>query len=665
MRYTLIPLMILLVSSQFYSKSKYYIYFKDKEIFQSGVLSKTSQAYLAAEKELAPEAIERRKQVMGDNYITFEDLPITQNYIQQVEAQGIKIENKLKWFNAITAYMNDAEVKQISSFPFVSKLEKVRITKVIAPIETQSFPAVKSLRKTEWTTSLNYGPSLTQNYLSDIPAVHDLGIKGTNVYIGILDDGFSYKTYNSLKNLKVVKEYNYVTKVNTVSNQSGHGSSVFCLMAGYDPGNAIGPAYDAKFFLAETEIDATETHVEEDNYAAALQDMETAGVDITSSSLGYNIFDNGQTSYTYADMNGKTTIVAKAINLAFSRGVFSLTAAGNDGSFWGEGLGGLSSPGDAYNVITVGAVDAIGTIASFSSRGPTSDGRIKPEVVAMGQNNYVALTNGTSYGTGSGTSYATPIAAGIAGLLKSCWPHLTNVQMRTTFIECGSHPKSPDNSTGYGLISATRVIAYPNLQLVVTQYTLNKLFINSAGVNSSTVKLNYKVGTGSFQNVAMNYDGSLKYNFALPISNSGTPIEFYFEYANTSGNLVREPSTTNYKFNYGSLVLNNIVTDVISNTVIPTGFSLSQNYPNPFNPSTVISYQIPVSSHVTLKVFDILGNEIATLVDELKSAGSYNSTFSIQNLSAGRQGYQLPSGVYFYRLTAGAFTAIKKFVLMK
>ena len=656
---------LLVISASVYSQTKYLIYFKDKGIAPGNTLQKTSALFKSAEKELSQRAIERRKQVMGeDNYITYEDIPLNENYIHQIENLGIKIENKLKWFNAVSSYLTVSQLNDVKNLFFVEKIEPVAVLKGIKDLSIQSAERLKKSSSLKKTTSLDYGGSFTQNNLSDIPAVHDLGITGTGVYVGILDEGFSYKSYNSLKHLNVIRQYDYVHHLDTVSNQTGHGSSVFCLMAGYDPGNAIGPAYDANFFLAETENDASETHVEEDNYAAALQDMEGAGVDITSSSLGYNTFDFGQISYTYADMNGTTTIVARAANTAFQRGVTSFTAAGNEASFWGIGKGGLGSPGDAINIITVGAVNYLNQIAGFSSRGPTSDGRIKPEIVAMGQGNYVASLDGKTYQYGDGTSYATPIAAGIGALLKSCWPHLTNVQIRKTFIECGDNVANANNNIGYGLISAKRVISYPNLSAVNNVYNvLNKIFINSDGVNSSSVRLNYSIGGSSFQDVPMDtvtFNKTVKYKYTLPTNTiTGDSIKFYFTYETNSQTPVREPvdDQKTYKFSYGSMNISNL-TSVKNGNEIPSQFYLSQNYPNPFNPSTVISWQLAVSSLVTLKVYDILGREVVTLVNEYQQPGIHNSKFIINNST-------LPSGVYFYRLHAGDFSETKKMILIK
>lgn len=671
-----IPLFILVIFSTFLSaQTKYYIYFKDKGVSSATALHKTSSMYKDAEKALDPKAIERRKQVMGENYITFEDLPINEKYIEQVTSLNIKIENNLRWFNAVTAFLTDDQVKAINNLPFIEKLEPVKVFNYKKNIEfIQSQPSIqlvsnKALKK---TTSLDYGGSITQNALSDIPTVHDLGITGSDVYVGILDDGFSYKTYNALKTRNVIKEYDYVHHRSYVSNQFGkdgfigHGSNVFCLMAGYDPGKAIGPAFGAKFFLAMTEYDSTETNIEEDNYVSALQDMEAAGVNITSSSLGYNLFDKGQTSYTYQDMNGVNSKIVKAVNLAWAFGVLSFTAAGNEGTatdwYYGTSLGGNSwgkivTPGDAFNVITVGAVDSQNRVASFSSRGPTSDGRIKPEIVAMGSSDTVPLSDGKNYTTGSGTSYATPIAAGIGALLKSCWPHLTNSQMRKIILETGDSTSAPTNNRGWGLISAKRVISYPNLSSSGSTYQINKIFIDANGVNTATVKLNYKIGnTAAFQIVSMTYDGSLKYNYSLPVSGNGDVVEFYFTYNNNGGSIVREPAVKNYKFLYGNLLISGI--DDNKTETLPVQFSLKQNYPNPFNPSTVISYELPAAKHVTLKVFDLLGREVATLVDGYQQAGKYNTQFSTLNS-------KLSSAVYLYRLQTGDFSATKKMLLIK
>ncbi|MFA5804327.1 MAG: S8 family serine peptidase [Melioribacteraceae bacterium] len=662
---------LLIIAASIHSQTKYLIYFKDKGVTPNNSLQKSSELFMLAEKELSERAIERRKQVMGeDNYITYEDIPLNENYINQIENLGIKIENKLKWFNAVSAYLTNEQLSSIKNLASIQKIEKVRVFKSKNDEsklnESSTNNSIGQLNKTSSITGLNYGPSITQNALSDIPAVHDLGINGAGVLIGILDTGFRWKSHNSLKNLLVLNEKDFIQNDGITENQTGdasgqdsHGTAVFSIMAGFDQGNIVGPAYGAQFLLAKTEYVPTETHVEEDNYAAALEWMEGLGVQITSSSLGYNTFDSPEASYTFANMDGKTTIVAKAANLAFDRGVSTFTSAGNErGNSWNH----IVSPADAFNVIAVGAVNADRTLGFYSSPGPTSDGRIKPEVCAMGTFNYHADPAGGYSSSGYGTSYAAPIAAGVAAILKSCWPQLTNVQIRKIFLESGDNTASPNNDKGWGLISAKKVISYPNLSAVNNVYNvLNKIFINSDGVKSSTVRLNYKVGSGSYQIVSMDtvvFNNTLKYNYTLPSSSNGTSVEFYFTYQTTAGSSVREPvGNNNYKFSYGSYNISNL-TSVKDGNEIPSQFYLSQNYPNPFNPTTVISYQLSVTSKVSLRIYDLLGREVETLVDKEQQPGNYNSQFSILKS-------QITSGVYFYRLQAGDFSETKKMILIK
>lgn len=643
------------------AQTKYFVYFKDKGVSPSQSLSKASSYFQSAEKELSVRAIERRKKVLGDDYLSYEDIPVNEEYISVLEKNGVKIANKLKWFNAVTCYLTVDEYNLVKNFPFVSKIEEVKVINYKNP-ETKSLPEEqnRSLNKSKY--NLDYGTSLTQAELSQIPVVHDLGINGSGVLVGLLDTGFRWKVTASIQNTKVIAERDFIQNDDNTANGSGdasnqdsHGTNVLSIIAGNSSGNLIGPAYNASFLLAKTEYVPSETHAEEDNYAAALEWMEAQGVDITSSSLGYSIFDNTTFSYTYADINGSTTIVAKAANLAFERGVITLTAAGNEGNSWGEGKGGLSSPGDAFNILTIGAVNSQNEVASFSSRGPTSDGRTKPELAAMGVTVIHAIAGSQSFASGNGTSYATPITAGVAALLKSAFPHLTNQQVRQIMLESGDNVSNPDNERGYGLISAKKAVEFPNLSYENNVYTLHKIFTDKS-VKPQTVKINYKVNNGSYQSAQMNYDGSLYYAFAVPLLNDSDTVSFYIGYENATL-AIRTPVQGDYKFKYGSLITENIIPDIPDNS-LPTEFSLSQNYPNPFNPETTISYTLQDSGYTTLKVYDVLGREVVTLVNEFKQPEKYSVKFSNNSL-------QLSSGIYFYRLTVGDYSSTRKMVLLK
>ena len=664
MKYLFSFLIGLIFLSTMNAQTKYFIYFKDKGVSHSTKLEKTSSLYQLAEKELSPKAIERRKAVMGDNYITYEDLPLNDGYVDQIKSLGVKIENRLKWFNAVTSYLSEVQLNQIRNLSFVQKVVPVGTFYFVnnesnVPFQPQP---TRSLKKSSY--SLDYGASLTQDTLSDIPTVHDLGITGAGVTIGLLDTGFRWKTHPAFNQIKILKEYDFVQHDSVTANQAGdsgdqdsHGTSVLSIIGGFAPGYLIGPAFNASYILAKTEYVPTETHVEEDNYAAALEWMEGLGVDITSSSLGYSEFDPGQTSYTYADMNGQTTIVAKAANLAFERGVTTFSAAGNEGNnAWHY----VVSPGDAPNMITVGAVGKNNLLASFSSRGPTSDGRIKPEVCAMGISDVSAWAGTTSYSTGSGTSFATPIAAGVGALLKSVYPYLTNRQIRKTFMECGDRVSSPDNNYGYGLISAARVVAFPNLSSNSNIFNLNKIFINSNGVNSQTVVLKYKIENSLVQSVSMNYDGKLKYNYSLPLATGGDSVKFYFQYQTKSSAIVREPSVGAYVFTYGDLLISYDPTKTLVEQ-IPTDYLLVQNYPNPFNLGTRIEFYSPVNSQADVRIYNSLGQSVRTLFGGQAVSGKNSLLWDGRN----DNGQVVASGPYFYVLKIHGNVLAKKMILLK
>ncbi|RMG31275.1 MAG: hypothetical protein D6732_14940, partial [Methanobacteriota archaeon] len=382
-------------------------------------------------------ALERRARIGLKNLIDFDDLPLSGRYLNQLENAGIKIENKLRWFNAVSAYLNPGEYKRVKNFEFVKAIEPVRKVKILHPTDS---PPHRVLSKSRMF-GLDYGPSLTQLDLSDIPVLHDLGITGKGIRIGILDSGFDWKNQKSTQNANIIDEYDFVFKDNITSNeaednpsQHNHGTLVLSTIAGMDEGNLIGAAFDAEFVLAKTENISSETHAEEDNYAAALEWFEALGVDISTSSLGYSEFDPTEFSYTYDDMNGKTTIVTRACEKAFQKGMVTVTSAGNEGnSAWHY----ITAPGDGFNTITVGAVNYDNILASFSSRGPTADGRIKPDIVTMGVSVFAADARLKDYAYFSGTSLSAPIAAGICALVLSEFPYLTNKQLRQIILEAG------------------------------------------------------------------------------------------------------------------------------------------------------------------------------------------------------------------------------------
>ncbi len=655
-----IILIILLILPYAFPQTKYLIYFKDKGIPQGNALYKNEALYSETLNSLSPRCIERREKVMpAGKLVTYEDVPVNSGYVKDIRNLGIKIVNQLNWFNAVSAYLTDAQLSSAIKLPFIKKIVPVKIFRI-----DTSIPVAKNYSgNTDKVQSpADYGPSYGQYELSDIPIVQSKGINGEGIIIGILDDGFIWQNHEALAARKVLNEYNFVFHTTSTTPQPGdspesghHGTYVFSILAGYKDGSIIGPAYNASFILAKTEDDRSESHIEEDNYAAALEWMEAQGVDITTSSLGYNIFDDTTYSYTYKDLNGNTSIITKAINLAFDRGVLTFTAAGNEGATsWHY----VDMPADGFNVLAVGAVDKNNIVASFSSRGPTYDGRIKPDIVTQGVNVYGANANTTTgYEYGNGTSAATPIASGIGAMLLSTYSYLTNVQARKILMETAGNADSPNNDIGYGLLSAEKAISFPNIFENNGTFGINKIFFSSNGVVPGSAQIHYSNTNMTFSTASLNYDDTLKYSFTVPVVPNNSQIYFYYTYKDSLGDNVREPAAGYYTFNYGSL---GIVTGTM-NDINTSGTTLAVNYPNPFNSSTRIDFYSTANQSAKLIVMDAIGQVVKVLFNGTAVSGRNSFVWDGKSGS----GRQCASGVYYYILRLGGRDYGNKMILLK
>jgi subtilisin family serine protease len=655
MKYTLILLIIL--STQVFTQEKFFIYFKDKGTENTNALNKTSAAYIQAVEDLSPKAVERRIKNMGEDFITYDDLPINKNYIAELENRGIQIIRKLSWFNSVSAVLTSDQIKSLQSLPFIKSIEPVKkLYFQNDPLLTDDQQLFKGM-----DNNYNYGVSLKQMSLSDVPLVHSKNINGQNVLIGILDSGFDWQLHNSLKDRNVIAEYDFIFDDSVTANQpedspsqDSHGTYVFSIIAGFADSILIGPAFNSSFILAKTEDIRSETHIEEDNYVAALIWMESYGVDITTSSLGYNIFDTGY-SYTYSDMDGRTTIVTKAAELSYQRGVSTFTAAGNEGNnSWGY----IIAPADGFGTIAVGAVDEFGNVASFSSHGPTYDGRIKPEVSAQGVSTFGAVA-GTSdgYRYANGTSAATPIASGVAALLLSAHPHLKNTQIRSIILESASNSSNPNNQIGYGIISSKDAIEFPNLENVNGQYILHKTFFDE---NVNSVSIVFQIADDLLEAIPMTQSGDYDFTYTFPPRNNGDLVEFTILYSDSQNNNSTLPQSGKYKFTYG--------TDIISlNLDIETptsNYDVSDFFPNPFNPAahrtTRINYYSSGKELFKLILIDGSGQKVKEVS---------TSTFAGENYfewdGFADRGYLCASGVYYALIQIGDKEYGKKLVLLK
>ncbi|MDA3838332.1 MAG: S8 family serine peptidase [Candidatus Delongbacteria bacterium] len=430
------------------------IYFTDKNIFDQETYEKA-----ISEVEISEKALKRRAKTFkrDDNLVSFSDLPIYQEYIKQLGMENIRSESK--WFNFVSAETTADKAIEVSRYNFVRYID------ILPPKGKKA--EIKSIELNNSKDPRFYGDAYDQVNQINIPAVHDLGYHGEGVTLLIIDTGFK-KDHEVFDSLTVIGERDFIFDDNNVSLDSNdvinyqetHGTACWSIAAGYKPNTLVGPAYRSDFLLAKTEDYLNESTLEEDYMVEALEWGEALGADVASISLGYGEFDDPLENYTYEDMDGETTICTLGAKRASYLGVTICNSMGNSGNDpWKY----LTAPSDADSIISVGAVDVNGLIASFSSYGPTYDGRIKPEVVAWGVSNYHADYSSTSsYGTGSGTSYSTPLTAGVACLLLSAHPEWTNMEVREAMMMTADRSSNPDTDGryGWGLIDALAALNY-------------------------------------------------------------------------------------------------------------------------------------------------------------------------------------------------------------
>lgn len=380
------------------------------------------------------------------------DLPVNQTYIDQVNTTGAQVFQRSKWFNAAIVIVNSsAQLSAINSLTCV--INSTPVGRYIKSVPDEPItPVASSLRTSGVASGYNYGPSITQVSQIGADCMHYYGYRGQNMMIAVIDAGYlnanTNQVFDSLFNEgRLLGTRDYVQGNTSVYEDYLHGANCLSLMAGNSPGNLIGTAPKASYWLLRSEDAATEKIIEENNWVVAAEFADSVGADITTTSLGYTEFDNSAQNHVYADLNGKTSVASLAATMASRKGIFVLNAAGNEGnSSWHY----IGVPADADSICTVGSVNGSGGHSSFSSVGPTSDGRIKPDLSSMGENSYVC-SPGYNFGTGSGTSYATPILAGAVACLWQANPTKTNMQILQALKATASKTSNPDNSYGWGI----------------------------------------------------------------------------------------------------------------------------------------------------------------------------------------------------------------------
>jgi subtilisin family serine protease len=388
-----------------------------------------------------------------------EDASVPGSYVTQVAGQGARIRHTSRWLNAVSAEATAAQIQAIAALSFVDRIDVVRRYRRVGeePIVPLTSPPATEGR---WrrATVLDYGSGFSQVAQIRVPELHDRGLSGDGILVAMFDAGFPNLAHEAFSSMRISAEHDFVAGGDSVrATTASHGTATLSVIGGRREGQLIGPAFGARFVLARTEDDRSETPVEEDNWAAAAEWAEAMGVDVISSSLGYLEFDFPFTSYTDRDMDGETAVTTKAAAMAAARGVVVVVSAGNGG--FNAAHNTLGAPADAKSAVSVGAVDIAGLRAPFSSVGPTADGRIKPDVAALGVRAKVAGTASLSaYGAANGTSFSCPLTAGVVALLLEAHPTYTVDQVLTALRSTASQSDSPDTLLGWGIVDAVRAV---------------------------------------------------------------------------------------------------------------------------------------------------------------------------------------------------------------
>ncbi len=446
---------------------------------------------------LSQRAIERRERLGID--IDEYDIPVNPQYLQAVADCGAQILNPSKWLNGVSVYATSQSV--IAAINALDFVETVR--------NCPNYPEAQRDKELWLADEMKdsgepvvakdyYGGAHDQVYQLRVNELHDMGYDGTGVVVAVLDGGFvgtdeHYCFDNMREEGRLLGVRDFVYGSSTVYSQSTHGTSCLSTMAAYDPNTMVGTAPKASYYLIHTEDGAGENIVEEYNWVSGAEYADSLGVDVCTTSLGYIDFDMPQWDHPFAHFDGNTAPMSIGAEIAASRGMICMNAAGNEGG----GTCTLGIPADAEHIVTVGAVDASGQRAYFSSVGPTYDGRVKPDVMAMGEDTYVASGYpGGWYGdyyNGSGTSFATPVLAGAVACLRQARPNASVQEICDALRAAGNYANSPNNYYGYGIPDFVAAMNMLNDAVDETENHFFNVFPNP-GKGNFKIVINYEVG---------------------------------------------------------------------------------------------------------------------------------------------------------------------------
>ncbi|NMH27888.1 S8 family serine peptidase [Flavobacterium silvaticum] len=464
------PLFFLLLLFQFsgYSQQDAWVYFSDKpdvDFYFANPLQMLSQR-----------SLDRRS--VQNIPLDEKDVPVHPEYVTGLtQSPGITVMAVSKWLNAAHVRGEVADISALASLTYVSAVDFADNSLDASNRVRPQIPHSQRTQQVQQTQAdFPYGGSANQIQMLNGQLLHQQDFTGSGMQIAVIDAGFpgvdSAAPFQRLHdNNLILGGYNFVNNSTDFYVGGNHGTYVLSTLGGYAENQLVGTAPDASYYLLVSEDVSSENPVEESYWAEAAEMADSLGVDVITTSLGYRPFDNPAYSYTYADMDGQTTFISRAAEIAFTRGMIVVVSAGNSG---GSDDPHIWAPSDAEHVLSIGAVDATENYAGFSSTGPSADGRIKPDMAAQGQASTVSGTDGTIF-TLNGTSFAAPILAGMITCFWQAAPDKTNQEIVDLVKQSCDQFASPDYLKGYGIpdfgqalalsvnqILASRIHPYPN-----------------------------------------------------------------------------------------------------------------------------------------------------------------------------------------------------------
>lgn len=641
-------LVILVTNAQAQTFSRYVIQFRNK--------AGTPYSLSAPLQYLSQRAVDRRTRY--NIALDSTDLPVTPRYVDSVRLAGsVTVLNVSRWLNSVSIQTTDAAaLSKIANLPFVQAIAPIAAR--TSDNKNNNEPASINQRTADASSTqktaadyFNYGQSYEQVHIHSGEFLHNIGLRGQGMVIGMLDAGFyrytTLKAFDSVNAAgQVLGVYDFVAKDNSVVEDDAHGMECFSIIAANLPGQFVGTAPKASFYLFRSEDAASEYPVEEHNWVCAAERLDSAGGDLISTSLGYTTFDNSSFDHTYADMNGNVTMAARGADLAAKKGILVVASVGNDGDKpWHY----LSTPADGDSVMAVGAVSRAGVVGAFSSFGPSSDGQVKPDVASVGVSTALQ-TPGNTIGTGNGTSFSTPVMAGLATCLWQGFPEFNNMRIVAALRQAGSKAASPDDRVGYGIPDVKKAVLallkdYSTAS-VAASACKNTITFTGKDISTMTYEVERKLpGETTFTKIGERQSTgstfasrSYQYTDSLINVQAGTLTYRIREIIDTAASTFSADYTDTVTVN---LAASCIITAV--NPVLPTGEELLL-LPNPahekFTVKITTPYPVP---NLWIRIADAKGS-LVSVTKKTKLSGT--ALFDVPS-------YQLARGKYFVSVYNG------------